>query len=313
MAIRPIFDDVRSRLSIDDVRLPAICEVVSSTVVSESNIVDRLEGDWSADTAVELTDFNELFTLDELVSKQQTHPLLVESANPNNQEIELNRMSTKTLYPLRPEHGLLDNVHGGDITILYHYMVDRESRMSQRNPLIKVPFRVWCRFETFILRTEYERRMRRKSALTLHSIVRTWLILNTRPEYPSFFLQGFLPRKPTLSSVAMYYLFMGLWFCRWPLSIIYYILFFPFICLVVLRHQIILVDEEVLQRQMLDGISMLGTKHWKDTHLRNRLRLLDEMEMGQSNFELGSVSGEYINAVGTMPALPQARVRLGRE
>ena len=189
----------------------------------------------------------------------------------------------------------------------YQSVKDRESRRLHRNPLIQVPFTVWRYFETFILRTEYERRMRKRFALSRHSVERTLFSFNTRPVHPSRYLQG--PRKPTLSNVAIYYLSMGLWFSRWPLSIIYYILFFPFICLVVARHQTVLMDEEVLQRHMQDGIRMLDRLpgDWDNNRLLQRARLLggvnyksshdtelpvSEMEMGQSNFELPSIRRE---------------------
>ena len=106
MAIRPIFDDIRSRLSIDDVRLPTARDTMLSSMMSLSDIVHGLEGELSVSTAVATTDLDENSVLDEPDSESQTHPTLVESANPNNQEIELNRRSTRRLYTPRPEHGL---------------------------------------------------------------------------------------------------------------------------------------------------------------------------------------------------------------
>ncbi|KAL8928296.1 MAG: hypothetical protein Q9172_000980 [Xanthocarpia lactea] len=295
MAIRPIFDDIRSRLSIDDVWLPTIRETVLSTMVSEPDIVGGLEGERSESTAIATADADEKPVLDEPVSKPQTHPPVVESANPNNQGIEVNRTSTRPLYRPRPEYEHLDIVHERNIKSFNQALKDRESIRSQRNPLIQAPFTVWHCFERFILRTEYERRMRRSFALPRHSVERSMLSFNARP----------VPEN-----VALRYLYIGLSFYRWPLGIIYYIMFFPFICLVVARHQTILVDERVLQRKLQDGILMLGTlpRYWADRELIERARLLggvnynklihdveppvSEMEMGRSNFELPSIRGE---------------------
>ncbi|KAL8909682.1 MAG: hypothetical protein Q9171_004927 [Xanthocarpia ochracea] len=162
MAIRPIFDDIRSRLSIDDVRLPTIHEIELSTMVSESDIVNGLEGESSQSTAIATADLDEIYVLDEPVSKPQTHPPLVESANPNNEEIKRDRTSIRSLYPPKPLDGVFANVNGTNIRSPNQSLKVRESRRSQRNLLIKVPFAVWRCFETFILRTEYERRMRKR-------------------------------------------------------------------------------------------------------------------------------------------------------
>lgn len=296
IAIRPIFDDIRLRLNTTDVRLLTQDE----SFKAESAPQDT---EMSGDTAFLEMEFcnhaanldDEESTTDEPLTKPQSYLPMVERDGPYNQDIGPNQLSTVPSNTLISEHGSLENVHRGHVRNQREPVKYRASRRSPQNSIPKKPLTVWRGCETFILRTEYERRMRSMSAVSRRSMIRSWLILDTRPVYP----------LRTLSNVAIYYLSMGLWFYRWPLSTLYYILFWPFICLVILRHQTLLMDEEVLKRRFQDGIHMLGTLpgHWEDNQLFARAQLLgvdqygpghdveapvSAMEVGYSNFELPS-------------------------
>ncbi|KAL9039092.1 MAG: hypothetical protein Q9180_002736 [Flavoplaca navasiana] len=298
IAIRPIFDDIRLRLKTDDVRLPTDGEFLKWARAQQE--VSELSEDTARpqqELCSHAVDIHGDPATDETPTQLKTHSPMLESANPY--EPERNR----PLYPLGPEHSQSDNVHDTEHISRPHQVVveEKESRKSHGNPLMNVPVTVWHRFETFILRTEYQRRGRSKDH-SRRSTNRSWGIFETRPVYPCPTPTLAVPRKRTLSNVAIYYLSIGLWYYRWPLSIMYYILFLPFICLVVLRYQTVLIDEEVLQRQFQDGIRMLGdiTDHNQLFKRAEQLGVdyygsghgveppVSEMEMGRFNFEFSS-------------------------
>ena len=296
VAIQPIFDDIRLRLNTTDVRLPTQYEFFKWELAPQGSA--ELSGDTvisETDVCNHAADAHEDSTTDGPLTKSQTHLPMVESGGRYNQDIGFNQMSTRLSHSEFPEHRRLENVHGEYVRNQREAVKYRASRRSPQNSIPKKPLTVWRGCETFILRTEYERRMRSVNAVSRRSMIRSWLIHDTRPVYP----------LRTLSNVAIYYLSMGLSFYRWPLSILYYILFWPVICLVVLRHQTLLMDEEVLKERLQDGIHMLGRlpTQWNDNQIFDKAQLLgvdyqvsghrveppiSEMEMGYSNFELPS-------------------------
>lgn len=162
------------------------------------------------------------------------------------------------------------------------------------------------RFETFIQRNEYERRMHKKNPSPGRDINDTSFSFYTRPVYPGG--HHGQSRRPTLWNISMYHLSIGFRYYWWPLSIMYYLFCLPFICWVVHRHQIVLVTEQVLERQLHDGVRMLGAlpELYDDIQLMDRsgkTRMdfhrsshdaelpVSEMEMGRSDFGLPWMRG----------------------
>ena len=239
IAIRPIFDDIRLRLNTTDVRLPTKGEFLKWALAPQG--VSELSGNTAVSkkhVCRHAVDLHHDPLRDEPLTEPKTRIPMVQSANLYKPE------SSRPMYPLRTECGRRNDADAVEASrqVILKNAKERESRISF---LVDIPIVVWRRFERFILRNVYERRIRIRTVVFRRSMFRSCLIFNTRPTYPSDTLA--IPLKPTLSNIVIYYLSMGLWVYRWPLSILYYTLFLPFICLIVLRHQTLLMVEEVLK------------------------------------------------------------------
>jgi hypothetical protein len=114
-----------------------------------------------------------------------------------------------------------------------------------------MPFTLWRRAETFLLRSEYRRRW-----LTRHSRRRRLRLVPFLyiPDYPDYYRYRYRA------------LLLSLHYFRLPfyavaialLNILYFVVCSPFLLWVIHRHRDVLEDEETLVRQRHESIEMLG-------------------------------------------------------
>ncbi|KAL8889531.1 MAG: hypothetical protein Q9215_003185, partial [Flavoplaca cf. flavocitrina] len=144
IAIRPIFDDIRLRLKTDDVRLPTDGEFLKWARGHQR--VSELAGDTASpqqDFCSHAADKHKDPLTDETLTRRKAPSPRLESANPYGSE------RNRPLYPLRPEHSQLDNVHDVEHISGPHQVVvkERKSKKSPGNPLMNVPVTLFKRAE----------------------------------------------------------------------------------------------------------------------------------------------------------------------
>ncbi|KAI4283163.1 MAG: hypothetical protein L6R38_002354 [Xanthoria sp. 2 TBL-2021] len=220
----------------------------------------------------------------DLFKKPRTHSHSTERANPYRQEVVLRQNTTTPPLslsgPRESNSRHLDEEHIGS---RYQTVKEEKSRDIPRKRLINMPMMVWRRFETFILRTEYQRRKQKRRFSFFPTV--GFITFSARPNHPSDRSSGFGGRiieyiKTSgyieYIKTSRYHLLLLLGavvaFGNILLNIMYSILFFPFVCWVLHRHHSVLEDEEVWRRQLQESFQMLGNlpQQYNDNQLMKR-------------------------------------------
>lgn len=152
--------------------------------------------------------------------------------------------------------------------------------------MISLPYKIWRRFETLILRTGYRRRQQK---WRLHRFPFRMIWFLNHSEKPNDDDSSNI-RTAVLKDIKIFWYYLSL-----PLSIIvtvllnilYFVVCFPFIFRVAHRHRDVLEDAKTLERKRHESIEMLGPlpKRYGD------LKLLEERERifnERSSFNGGS-------------------------
>lgn len=220
----------------------------------------------------------------DLIKKPLTHSHSTERANPYRQEVVLRQNTTTPPLSLSGPRELKSrHLDEENIGSRYQTVKEEKSRDIPRKRLINMPMMVWRRFETFILRTEYQRRRQKRRFSFLPTV--GFITFSARPNHPSDRSSGFGGRiieyiknsgyiEYIKTSRCHLLLLLGavVAFGNILLNIMYSILFFPFVCWVLHRHHSVLEDEEVWRRQLQESFQMLGDlpQQYNDNQLMKR-------------------------------------------